>query len=158
MATFWERGSSLVYLQSILEKRMGDYYVSIYSLPMEICLMVKTLIFHIVCVCGLCRGQVMLRTGWEILSLPSPNCKPMGFLGVTVSKPQREWNRSNNGDVPPAAAVFPNSTTPVSRVYSLRKYLLPLCAVVTLDCSTSTTSKALLSWHNGVIVSLLFLG
>jgi len=76
----------------------------------------------------------------------------MGFLGVTVSKPQRDWNRSNNGDVPPAAA-------PVSGVCcSLSKYLLPLCAVVTLDCSASTTSKALLSWHNGVIVCLLFLG
>lgn len=82
----------------------------------------------------------------------------MGFLGVTVSKPQRDRNRSNNGDVPPAAAVSPNSTAPVSRVCSLSKYLLPLCAVVTLDRSASTTSKALLSLHNGVIVCLLFLG
>lgn len=148
-----------MYLQSRLRKATGDYYVSIYSLPMEICFMIQTLIFHSVCMWILPWAN-HVQNGQRYFI--SPNCKPMGFLGVTVSKPQRDWNRSNNRDVPPAAAVSPNSTAPVSRVCSLNKYLLPLCAVVTLDCSAYTTSKALLSWHNGVIVCvclcMLFLG
>jgi len=57
------RESSLEYLQNRLEKTIRDYYVRIYSLAMEVCFMVHTLIFYSVCVCGYCLGPLVFRMG-----------------------------------------------------------------------------------------------